>query len=149
MPKPESFDEWFARWKKMMDGLLGNVEEITHEEAKEILATSQIDSRQLGEQLHARLSTYATSLRLQGRPVPDQILEALEALRPETAPPRDIAELKHQAERWIDKLSRHTAETLSPPRLAFSYRNKKELFPEDKEVLDKLAKKVEEKIRGK
>lgn len=149
MPRTENFDQWFARWKKLTESLLGDIDEITRDEARQILANSEIDGQRVTERIHSKLSGYADSLRLQRRPVPEQILEALEGLRPDTAPPRNIKELEQEAERWIDRLSRPVSETLAPPQLAFSYRKKKALSPEDKEVLDKLAKKLEEKIKGK
>lgn len=149
MPQPKHFDQWFARWKKLTDGLFGTIEDITHDEAKDILTVSQVDSQSTRERLYERLSKHARSLRAKGQPVPDQILEALEAFRPETAPARNVEELERHAERQFDELLRQPFPTTVPAQLAFSYRNKSDLSPEDRQLLDKLAKKLEERIKHK
>lgn len=145
----KQFDNELNRWKNLCEHLLGPIDEIDLEEADQLLAAAGIDTQTLKESFYAKLSEQARSLRAKGEALPPLLAEALKDLRPEWAPARNVEELEQHAERRLDELLRPSFAAAAPAQLAFSYRKKSDLSPEDRQVLDKLAKKLEERIKHK
>ncbi len=144
---PKKIDNELNRWKNLCEHLLGPIDEIDLEEADQLLAAAEIDTEILKGSMYTRLSKQARSLRARGEALPALLEEALEDLRPEWAPARNEEELRKQARSKLAAIRKPTMSLPVTMHLSFAYRNKRDLSEPDKQFLDRIAKKLEERTK--
>lgn len=148
MKQPKTFDDDLNRLRNLSKQLFGEITEISEEEAEELLNLAGIDSVILKERMYQLLSSQAREARMKGKALSAFLEEALEDLRPESAPARTEEELKTQATSKLSALLTSLQRAFAPAQLRFAYRKKKELSQSDRQFLDKIAKTVEERAKG-
>ncbi len=139
-------DDKSQHWKRLLDALFGEFEDMDAAEAEQILESAGIDYEAVKRRMYDKLSANAASLRLKGKNVPADLQEALEAFRPLDAPPRTEEEAKRQAQGMLSRFLGKQPEVPGSLRFAFSYRNRGELTPEDVRLLDSMVEKLKGKL---
>jgi TPR repeat protein len=139
-------DDKFQRWAKLLDPLFGEIEDMDEAEVEHILRSAGVDYEAVKKRAHDRLTACAASFRLEGKNVPADLQEALEAFRPLDAAPRNQQEANKQAQRMLGKVLEKGTGALGSLHFAFSYRNRGELTPEDIELLDSIVDKLKKKL---
>jgi hypothetical protein len=139
-------EDKFQHWKKLLDPLFGEIDDMDASEAEQILESAGIDYEAVKRRTYDKLSASAASLRLKGKSVSADLQEALEAFRPLDAPPRTDEEAKRQAHGMLGRFLGKQAGVLGSLRFAFSYRNRGELTPEDVRLLDSMVEKLKGKL---
>jgi hypothetical protein len=154
MSKAEDNEERRNRMSKLSDSLFGDAEEIDRGEAEELLRTAGLDPETIASEVYARLYRQAQEYWIANKPLPPLLKNAIDELRPLTAPPRNEKELGSQArtrmERKVEEARSFPVWTQSttPEFRPSAYRNKSELSEKDKTVLDEITKRLNNKLKG-
>jgi hypothetical protein len=157
MNRADAFAEQMNRLTCLSNSLFGEAVEMDSSEAEALLRVGGIDPESLKSGLYRRLRQQAQARRNGGKSLPKIFTEALDALRP-LAPSSQIEteivrQTKAAVKRVIEKAkSLHLLlEGQDVPAFTMAYRNKKELSPRDKELLDSVTeaqRKRIEKLKG-
>lgn len=121
-------------------------------EAEGLLRTIGIDPDAVKVALYRRFRRQAKTHWREGKPLPPLLKQALEDLRPVTAPLRREKELARQARTAVKRVIERVnalpglLRMESNPAFSMAYRNKKELSDHDKEVLDTVADDLRKRI---
>jgi len=137
---------------RLSEALLGKPDEISEEEADQLLSQAGIDPEALNDRLYRRLYAEAQQFWMAKKDLPPLLKKALEDLRPMSAPPRNESELARQAgtnvERIVEKAKLLASALVpeSPVEFAQSYRNKQALDDKDRKSLDAVQEQLKKKI---
>ncbi|HWZ42996.1 MAG TPA: hypothetical protein VNW97_05945 [Candidatus Saccharimonadales bacterium] len=137
---------------RLSEALFGEPAEVDEGEAEELLAAAGIDASELDARMYSRLNTTAQRYWTKQQSVPPLLKQALEELRPASAPARNEKELAIQAKSLIERLV-ETAKLVpalakyQTPRFATLYRNKGQITESDKDLIDKAKSEIEDKLR--
>jgi len=140
------------RLTKLSETLFGEPPEIDDAEAEELLAAAGIDASELDTRMYSRLNATAQNYWAKQQSVPSLLKQALEELRPPSAPARNDKELAIQAKSFVERMV-ETAKLIpalakyQAPRFATRYRNKGQITKADKSLIDKAQSELEEKLR--
>ena len=154
MKEKQPLNERRNRLDRLSNGLFGRPEEIDRTEAEDLLRSAGQDLDTLASDLYARLYKQAQEYWMAKKPLPPLLKSAIDELRPLTAPPRNEKDLASQAQAKIERTvedartfptwTRLEAQEFRPS----AYRNKGELSEKDKEELDEITKRLNEKLRA-
>jgi hypothetical protein len=124
---------------KVFDALLGPAEEITDEEAQELITAFGMNTEDLVAEFQERLGAASRTLRLQGKDVPDTMRNVTKTLREGYKLP--VVEPKS----WLDNL--FSGQVTGPLQVQYAYRKKKGdiITKRDERLLADLKAEVEEK----
>ena len=78
------------RFTKLSEALFGEPSEIDDAEAEELLAAAGVDASELDTRMYSRLNKTAQNYWMKQQSVPPLLKQALEELRPASAPPATI-----------------------------------------------------------
>jgi hypothetical protein len=154
MNKKPSIEDRRSRLNKLSEAVFGGPEEITSEEARELLRSAGIDADAMANAVYARLYKQAQEYWMAQKPLPPLLKKAIEDLRPATAPPRSEKEMATQAKARIERVverSRHPyawMQSATPEFRPSAYRVKKKLSKKDESALDEIAKRLNDKLKG-
>jgi hypothetical protein len=151
--RKRTVEEARNRINRLSEGLFGSPEEITTEEAEEVLTEAGIDIERLHDRLYDRLHKEAQRFWGERKELPPLLKEALSELRPLSVNPQSDAELTRQARTNVDRIvdkAKMLGSLLpgAPPRFAESYRNKTGVTKQDREKLDKVRSALQNKIES-
>ena len=153
-PKPDSFLIKANRLALLSDGILGSPEEIDAAEAKELLRDAGIEPEELKARFHQRFDRLAKDYAAKGQRVPPLLKQALADFRPGLLHSRTERELLREAQSAVRRLLEHAKlipELLQKtPDLTFAaaYRRKKQLSDHDKNLLDEIARNLENRKKN-
>lgn len=143
----KSTDKRYEEIERLLEELLGPVEDWSTAELDRALADAGVDVDVADRELFERVSRIAGSYRQNNRDVPGPVAEFLRQMRPADLPTRDATTDRMSARNWITRL-RRPRPTLDSLQVAYSFRNKKdELAPKDRAVLDALETKLRSRKR--
>lgn len=149
--KKRSFEEVRNQINKISEALFGVGDDISSEEAGEILTEAGFELDDLNNGLYAHLYKEAQQFWMAGKPLPELLKRALDDLRPASASPRNEKELANQAKSRIEQIVEQTkllASTLGRElEFAESYRNKGNLSKEERQTLDQMKKDLTARIK--
>ena len=154
MNKKPSIEDRRSRLNKLSDAVFGGPEEISREEARELLRSAGIDADTIADAVYARLYKQAQEYWMAQKPLPPLLKKAIEDLRPPTASPRNEKEMATQAKARIERVleqSRHPhawMQSTTPEFRPSAYRGKKKLSKKDESALDEIAKRLNDKLKG-
>jgi hypothetical protein len=146
-----SFEESLARLNTLSETLFGEAADMDRREAEELLRTAGLDPEKLKTALYQRMLKKSEEYSRAQRPLPELLQQALEDLQPVSHQENPVARTARLA------IARLLAEIRDLPQLldrrmapAFSavYRNKKQLSPHDKKILDGVTADLRERIEG-
>lgn len=144
----KSTDKRFEQVSKLIDNLLGPVEEWPQREVDQYLADAGVDMDSASRTLYDRVSEIAGTYRGRNENVPGPIAELLQQMRPVDLPTRDPEASKRAARNWIANLRRAKPQT-SAPQIAYAFRNKKDqLNAKDQAILEGLEAKLKSRLRS-
>lgn len=140
------------RLTRISDALFGEPTEIDEIEAQELLAAAGIDASELDGRTYLRLHARAQSYWVNQQSLPPLLKQALEDLRPPSAPARNEKELARQAKSFLESLvetSRLVGSLVKyqQPTFATSFRNKGEITESDKDLIETAKSELEKKLR--
>ena len=154
MNKKPSIEDRRSRLSKLSEAVFGGPAEITSEEARELLRSAGLDADTIADAVYARLYKQAQGYWMANKPLPPLLKKAIEDLRPSTAPPRNEKEMATLAKARIERVieqSRHPQlwmQSTTPEFRPSAYRGKKKLSKKDESALDKIAKRLNDKLKG-
>jgi hypothetical protein len=154
MNKKPSIEDRRSRLNKLSEAVFGGPEEISREEARELLRSAGIDADTIADAVYARLYKQAQEYWMAQKPLPPLLEKAIEDLRPSTASPRNEKEMATQAKARIERAveqSRHPhtwMQSTTPEFRPSAYRGKKKLSKKDESALDEIAKRLNDKLKG-
>ena len=144
----KSTDKRFEEFNKLLDDLLGPVEDWPNREVDQFLADAGVDIQATSRKLYARVNEIAGTYRARNQNVPDPIAEFLRHTRPADLPSQDPEVAKSAAHKWIADLLKPKPQ-FTAPQVVFAFRNKKEqLGVKDRAILDDLEAKLKGRKRG-
>jgi hypothetical protein len=144
----KSTDKRFEAMNKMLDDLLGPVEEWSDRDVDKFLADAGVDMDVANRTLFDRVSGIASTYRARNQDVPAPIVDLLRQMRPVEIAAPDPETAKNVARKWISRLRRPTSQ-LGAPQIAYAFRNKRHaLAPKDQAVLDALEEKLKTRKGG-
>jgi hypothetical protein len=154
MNKKPSIEDRRSRLNKLSEAVFGGPEEISREEACELLRSAGLDADTIADGVYARLYKQAQGYWMANKPLPPLLKRAIEDLRPSTAPPRNEKEMATQAKARIERVierSRHPQlwmQSTTPEFRPSAYRGRKKLSAKDESALDEIAKRLNDKLKG-
>jgi hypothetical protein len=127
---------------KIFDALIGPAEEISDQEALELINAFGMSSEELVAEFRERLSSASQALRLEGKDVPNTMSNVTKTLREGYKPPAV------EPKKWIDNLLR--GELRGTMQVQYSFRKQKddELTKKDESLLAALKAEVEGKEKS-
>ena len=144
----KSSDKRFEKFSKLIDDLLGPVEEWPQREVDQYLADAGVDMDSATRTLYERVSEIAGTYRGRNENVPGPVSELLQQMRPVDLPTSDPEASKRAARNWIANLRRPKPQ-ISAPQIAYAFRNKKErLTAKDRAVLEDLEARLKGRTRS-
>jgi hypothetical protein len=144
----KSTDKRFEELNKLLDDLLGPVEDWPDREVDQFLADAGVDTDAASRSLYERVNEIAGTYRAQNQDVPEPITEFLRQMRPADLPARDPEVAKSAARKWVVNL-RRPRPRFTAPQVAYAFRNKKEqLASKDRAILDGLEAKLKSRKRS-
>lgn len=144
----KSTDKRFEEINKLLDDLLGPVEEWPNREIDQFLADGGVDIEATSQKLYERVNEIAGTYRAGNQNVPGPIAEFIRQMRPADLPTQDPEVAKSAAQKWIANLLRPKPQ-FAAPEVAYAFRNKKEqLAAKDQAILEDLAAKLKSRKRG-
>lgn len=144
----KSTDKRFEELNKLLEDLLGPVEDWSDREVDQFLADAGVDTEATSRSLYDRVSQIAGSYRAKNQDVPMPIVEFLRQMRPPDLPTSDPEVAKSAARKWIANLRRPKPQ-FGTEQVAYAFRNKKEqLASKDQTVLEKLEAKLRSRKRS-
>lgn len=125
--------------EKLFDALLGPAEEISDQEAQELITAFGMSTEDLVSEFQEQLSAASQALRLQGKDVPDTMRNVTKTLREGYRPPAVEPKM------WIDNLL--GGQLQGTMQVQYSLRKQKEdkLTKKDESLLAALKAEVEDK----
>lgn len=153
MNKTRHSKEIRERIEALSNALLGEPEDISYEEAQELLSLSGIDLDATATSAYEHLRAEAERSWAANKPIPKLLKTALDDLRPSTEPPRTERQLQAQAKARIERIveAAKSAFLQRAPRPAFqvsNYRKKSDVSDRDKSLLDDLANELNQEVLG-
>ena len=144
----KSTDKRFEAVNKMLDDLLGPVEDWSDREVDQFLAEAGVDVDASSRSLYDRVSEIAGTYRAKNQNIPQPIADFLRQMRPADLPTSDPEMAKSAARKWIADLRRPKPQ-FSAPQVAYAFRNKKEqLASKDQAILEGLEAKLKSRKRS-
>jgi hypothetical protein len=140
------------RINKLSEALLGRPEDISLEEAQELLALAEFDVDSVSANLYRRLHKEAQQYWMAGKTLPPLLKQALDNLRPLTEPPRNEQELGKQARARVERIVEESKifPVLPHPQSSqfqvSAYRNKRDLTKKDRSLLDEIAEEMKKDV---
>jgi hypothetical protein len=150
--KDRTPEEARNRINRLSEALLGTPDEISEEEAEQLLSEAGFDTEGLNERIYKHLYAEAQQYWMAKKDLPPLLKRALEDLRPLSSPPRNEAELARQARAGVSRViekAKLLASALAPDApltFAESYRNKQGLTGADRKSLDTVREQLRKKI---
>lgn len=138
----KSADKRFEEVNKLLEDLLGPVENWSDREVDQFLADAGVDTAAASRSLYERVSEIAGSYRAKNQDIPIPIVECLRQMRPPDLPTSDPEVAKSAARKWIANLRRPKPQ-FATPQVAYAFRNKKAgLASKDQAILESLEAKL-------
>jgi hypothetical protein len=145
------------RINKLSEALLGQPEDISLEEAEELLRLAEFDIDSVSANLYRRLHKEAQQYWMASKSLPPLLKQALDNLRPLTEPPRNEQELGKQARARVERI---VEDAKIFPVLSHrggtqfqvsAFRNKKDLSTKglskkDQSLLDEIAEEMKNEV---
>jgi hypothetical protein len=128
--------------------LFGDVEEMDHDELREILNDSDRPAEAVRHEMFRVLDSLIREWRLRGESPPKRYLDAMNQLRPPSEISLNADALVEQAKTWVRGLLSGPG-TVSGAKLQFSFRNKGEFTKGDRRILEEAEDEVRRKIEKK
>lgn len=136
------------RINKLSEALLGQPEDISLEEAEELLRLTEFDIDSLSANLYRRLYKEAQQYWMASKSLPPLLKQALDNLRPLTEPPRNEQELGKQARARVERIVEAAkvfpmlSHTQGAQFQVSAFRNKKDFSQKDQSLLDEIAEEM-------
>lgn len=144
----KSTDKRFDEFNKLLDDLVGPVEDWPNREVDQFLADAGLDIEATSRKLYERVSEIAGTYLARNQNVPDPIAEFLRQMRPADLPTQDPEVAKIAAQKWIVNLLRPKPQ-FTAPQVVYAFQNKKEqLAAKDRAILEDLEAKLKSRKRG-
>lgn len=140
------------RINKLSEALLGQPEDISLEEAQELLAVAEFEMDSVSANLYRRLHKQAQQYWMADKTLPPLLKQALDNLRPSTEPPRNEQEMGKQARARVERIVEAAkifpvlSHTQDRQFQVSAYRNKKDLTKKDRSLLDEIAEEMKNDI---
>jgi hypothetical protein len=146
------------RINKLSEALLGQPEDISLEDAEELLRLAEFDIDSVSANLYRRLHKEAQQYWMASKSLPPLLKQALDNLRPLTEPPRNEQELGKQARARVERIVEASkifpvpSHTQGARFQVSAFRNKKDaskkdLSNKDQSLLDEIAEEMKNEIQ--
>jgi hypothetical protein len=144
----KSTDKRFEAINRLLENLLGPVEDWTGDELDQFLAKAGVDMDAASRNLYDRVNDIAGGYRGRNEDIPQPVAELLRQMRPPDLPTSDPEVAKTAARKWIVNLRRPKPQ-VAVAQLAYAFRNKKaQIASKDKAVLEDLETKLKNRKRS-
>jgi len=140
------------RINKFSEALLGRPEDISLEEAEELLRLAEFDIDSVSANLYRRLHKDAQQYWMASKSLPPLLKQALDNLRPLTEPPRNERELGKQARARVERIVEAAkifpvlSHTHGAEFQVSAFRNKKDMSKRDQSLLDEIAEEMKNEV---
>ncbi len=140
------------RINRLSEALFGTPDEISEEEAEQLLSEAGFNTEALNDRIYNRLYAEAQQYWNAKKDLPPLLKKSLDDLRPLSSPPRNEAELARQAKAGVERIvekAKILASALvpdAPLTFAEAYRNKKGLTETDRKSLSTVQEELKRKI---
>ena len=140
------------RIDKLSEALLGQPEDISLEEAEELLRLAEFDIDSMSANLYRRFHKEAQQYWTASKSLPPLLKQALDNLRPLTEPPRNEQELGKQARARVERIVEAAkifpmlSRTQGAQFQVSAFRNKKDQSKKDQSLLDEIAEEMKSEV---
>jgi len=135
-------DEQLSAMIKMIDTLIGPVEEWSADDVDEVLAKAGVSADSVTRRLFEKASELAGQYRKRNDDVPRHLQDFLRQTRPQELRTSDPEVALQMARRWVENLFKPKSAPATM-EVVFSFRgNDQELNAKDQDFLDRLGERV-------